>query len=140
MTDAVHSLMLHKDFKASQTTVSADKSSYQTPNAQTPSKNVGRAKYQWGSRLRGSDFAGTIEEKTRMNGMVSFENGSAADSPGKKRYGGYFTFRIISADSPAESWKRKGMPARHVTRAVAAETQEARDVMVEGAIREDLGV
>jgi hypothetical protein len=140
MTDAVHALMLRKDFKASRTTVSADKSGYKTPNAQNPSADVGRARYQWGSRLRGRDFAGTIEQKTRMDGMVRFENGPAADKSRGKRYGGYFTFRIISANSPANSWKRKGMPARHVIRAVVDETREAIETMTESAIREDLGL
>jgi hypothetical protein len=125
-----------KKFKKMKTLVGADKSGIKTPNAQNPSRMVGRAQYNKGyNRLSGADFDGSIEQKTRMDGMVR-----STDETGKNRSGGYFTFRIISANSPADSWKRKGMPPRHVTRALAEETRETIEEMVEGAVREDLGL
>jgi len=123
-------------FRKMKTIVDANNSTFQTPNAQTPNKMVGRAQYNKGySRLSGMDFEGTVEEKTRMGGMVR-----STDSTGKNRSGGYFTFRIISARSPARSWIRPATPARNVTRAVAQETKEAIDTMVGAAIMGDLGL
>jgi hypothetical protein len=123
-------LMRSKRFKKS----SVKNETYQSPNAR--GNMVDRWTYTWGDRARGSDFTGTIEQKIFADGMVRFEQGAK----GGKRYGGYFTFRIISENSPANSWKRKGTPARHVTRAVAQETQEVINTMVEGSITEDLGL
>jgi hypothetical protein len=125
-----------RKFKKMKTLVSADVSKVETPNAQTPSKMTGRAQYNKGyGRLSGMDFAGTIEQKTRMNGMVR-----STDETGKDRSGGYFTFRVISANSPANSWKRKGMPALHVTEIVAKVTQKDVEAMVDAAIKEDFSV
>jgi hypothetical protein len=125
-----------KKFEKMKTLVDADKSNTKTPNAQTPSRMVGRAQYNEGyDRLNGMDFAGTVEDKTMMSGMVR-----TTDTTGKDRAGGYFTFRIISANSPADSWKRKGMPARHVTQAVAKAAEEEIAGLVSGAIRVDLGL
>jgi hypothetical protein len=121
-----------KKYKKMSTEVSAD-----SPNAK-PMRNakgemVGRAKYNKGyGRLKGAEFG-------NMNGMVR-----TPDTTGKDRSGGYLSFRIISANPDAKggpkNWVREGLPARHVTRAVAAETQPAIDAMVENAIKEDLGL
>jgi hypothetical protein len=106
-------------FKKMETLVDAEVSYKKTPNNQNPSQMVGRAQYNKGySRLRGKDFAGTIEEKTRMNGMVR-----STDETGIDRSAGYFTFRVISAKSPKGSWIKPAMPPRHVTKALAEETQ-----------------
>jgi len=119
-------------FKKMRTKRSADSApdNEKTPNAQTPSKMVGRAKYNKGyGRLIGEEYG-------NMNGMVR-----SKDSTGKDRSGGYFTFRIISANPKAKKWKiRKGMPARHVTRAVAEETRPAIEAMVENSIMGDLKI
>jgi len=124
-----------KRFKKMETIVSADSpSATKTLNAR--GDMVGRAEYNRGyGRLKGMDFAGTIEQKLRMSGMVR-----STDSTGKNRSGGYFTFRIISAAPGTKGWERKGMPPRHVTNAVVAETQPAIEAMVENSIREDLGL
>ena len=120
-----------KNLKKMRTLTDADNSSKKTPNAQNPSKMVGRAEYNSGyGRLKGSDFAGTIEQKTRMSGMVRLDTGKSK----------YFTFRIISAKSPASSWIRKGEPARPVTRALANYSQKFIETIVDVAIKEDLGL
>jgi hypothetical protein len=103
---------------------------------------VGRARYAWGNRLRGGDIAGTDEQKSRMNGMVRFENGYDKEGNIGKRYGGYFTFRIISANPESQGWKRNkwikpATPALHVTRAVAETTRDAVESMIDTAIGED---
>ena len=123
------SLMLNKKkFKQSKTVVSADKSTHTKPNA--AGVEVGRAKYQWGGRLN--------KDLGDMAGMVRFEQGSATDNPDRRRYGGYFTFRIISAKSPKNSWIKPATPARHVTQALVRDTQEYITKLVELSIAEDL--
>jgi hypothetical protein len=132
-------MMLSKKFKKS--TVKSDS---QSPNApRSPNARgemVARNTYTWGDRTRGSDFSGTIEQKRFTNGMVRFEQGTAADSPQGKRYGGYFTFRVISANSPANSWIKPATPALHVAEIVAKETRKDVEAMVDAAIKEDFSV
>jgi hypothetical protein len=134
--DAVYDIVRNKEFRASSVKVSPNNSNYRTPNAK--GEMVGRARYRWGDRLKESDFDGTIKEKSYMNGMVRFENGFRKNGEIKKRYGGYFTFRVISANSPKGSWIKPAMPARHVIAALVKETQGPIEKMVEGAITEDL--
>ena len=123
-----------KKFEKMKTIVSADKAPIRAMNAQ--GKKVGRAIYNRGySRLSGTDFKGTVEQKTRMAGMVR-----STDSTGKNRSGGYFTFRVISARPGAKGWIRPATPARNVTGAVARETREAIDAMATAAIMGDLGL
>jgi hypothetical protein len=144
MTAGAYKQLLAKSFKASRVKESPNTSSYQTPNAH--GQMVGRARYQWGSRLRGSDFAGKIEEKTRMKGMVRFENGLDENrNIGGKRYGGYFTFRIISANPESDSWKqnkwiRPATPGVPVTKIVAEKTHGDIEKMIDSAIMGDLPI
>ena len=125
-------------FKKMMTLVDASESLYKTQNAQTPSKMVGRAQYNKGyDRLSGMDIAGTIEQKTRMSGMVR-----STESTGKDRSAGYFTFRVISANPNSASfkrnaWVRPATPARNVTGALANNSQQFIEGMVDSAIKED---
>ena len=137
MPEAVYNMVKNKkQFRPSRVTVSADKAdaAHTTPNARSPSKMVGRAKYKWGARLSG---IGYVDHRRHVEGMVSMEGQVEG---GKKRASGYFTFRVISANSPQSSWVKPAMPARHVTKAVAELARGAVNAMVETAIREDLGV
>jgi hypothetical protein len=137
----------HK-FLSSQVTRSADKSGRETPNAHrilngrsnvkgtSHSEMVGRAGYSWGDRVFADDIfmltAGGKEDYY-AEGMVKMEGQN-------RRSSGYFTFRIISAKSPKNSWIKPAMAARPVTRAVADNTSAAISTMVESAIMEDLGL
>jgi hypothetical protein len=136
LTAGVYRRLLKESFRASSVTVSPNKSDYKTPNAK--GEMVGRAQHQWGSRLRGRDFAGTIEQKTRMNGMVRFENGYDNEGNISKRYGGYFTFRVISKNSPKDSWIKPATPARHVTRGVQEDTKKEITEMIDEALKADI--
>jgi hypothetical protein len=145
MTAGAYYQISKKSFGASRVTASPVNSDYQTPNAK--GDMVGRAQYRdkngkstWGSRLRGSDFSGTVEQKTRMNGMVRFENGFDKNGEIGKRYGGYFTFRVISADSPANSWIKPAEPAYHVTRGVKEYTEDEIILMAEEGLKKDFGL
>jgi hypothetical protein len=140
---AYYRQLTKKEFGASKVTASPNTSGYETPNAR--GEMVGRARYKWGNRLRGSDFAGTVEQKTRMDGMVRFENGFDKEGNIKRRYGGYFTFRIISANPESQSWKRNkwikpATPALHVAEIVARETRKDVEAMVDAAIMEDFNL
>jgi hypothetical protein len=95
-----------------------------------------RAKYEWGDRV----FAADVDSLTDGNREDHFADGMVKMEGQGGRSAGYLTFRIISADSPAESWKRKGMKARHVTNAVAVLTQETVNEAIDSAVREDLGL
>jgi hypothetical protein len=147
MPEQVYNII--KNFTKMKKLVGADQSDKQSMNAHRMLPNgragengidhtemVGRAQYNKGyDRLNGMDFAGTIEDKSRMDGMVR-----TTDETGKDRSGGYLTFRVISAKSPENSWKRKGWPVRHVSRLVVEDTKERVNSDIEAAIREDLGL
>jgi hypothetical protein len=129
-------------FKKMKTTISANSpNARQTPNAQTPSQMVGRASYNKGyGRLNMDQIVNaepdvSINQMFNMNGMVR-----STDDTGKNRSGGYLTFRIISAESPASSWIRKAIPPVRVTPAVVSETEGIINDMVDAAIKEDLGL
>ena len=81
-----------------------------------------RREYTWGSALSGEEFG-------NAEGMVKMAN-----------RGGHFTFRIISAESPAGSWIRPAQPPKPVIQAVATVTQDVVNAMVEQGLREDIGI
>jgi hypothetical protein len=89
-------------------------------------EGVSRREYKWGSSLDGDS---TGDDFGDAEGMVKMA-----------KRGGYFTFRVISADSPADSWIKPATPARHVTSGVVAHTQEAVSAMIEQGLKEDFGI
>jgi len=83
-----------------------------------------RREYEWGGRLKfgmSDDITPNMEGMTRMTGRA-----------------GYFTFRVISANSPSGSWIRPAVAARPVTKAIADNTQRTIEAIVEMGIMEDL--
>jgi hypothetical protein len=145
MPEQVYNMV--KKFKKMKTMISADSlvNAKVTPNGgyatYNVSKNpkagarmVGRAQYHKGyDRLSGMDVTGTLEAKTRMNGMVRVH-----DTLGKNKAAGYLTFRVISAASPASNWVRKRIPPRHVIPALVDESLRAINEAVEEAVMRDL--
>lgn len=81
----------------------------------------------WGTRIEG--IGGKIE------GMVAM----MAESGREKRRSNYFTFRIISADSPADSWIKPAQPALHITRHVVENTKDKVSDLVRMGMLHDLG-
>jgi hypothetical protein len=95
---------------------------------------VDRWTYDWGDRVRGRDIAGTIQQKTRIDGLVRFENGEMDG----KRYGGYLTFRIIP--SWGSGWIKPATAARNVTKALADSMRTEIEGDVGVAIQGDIAI
>lgn len=87
-----------------------------------------RNTYQWGSRVQG--VGGNIEGLVSMQGMTK-KNG--------KRESSYFTFRIISADSPASAWIKPATKALRIAEQTAAYMAPKVSKMVEDAFMADMG-
>jgi len=116
------SLMLNKKFKPS----AVKNGTYLSPNQR--GQMVERRTYTWGDRAKetGDSFS---------EGMVRFEQGEKG-----KRHGGYFTFRVISAKSPKDSWIRKATPGRYVTKLVVQEVEREIEELVNDAIMGDFNI
>ena len=124
-------------FQTSKVTASADSSDNLELNYNNHMVGVAsRAKYEWGDRV----FSADVDSLTDGSREDHFADGMVKMEGQNRKSSGYFTFRIISANSPAESWKRKGMKARHVTNAVASVTRETINDIIDSAAREDLGL
>lgn len=82
----------------------------------------------WGSRIE--SISG------RIQGLTAFP----AESGKEKNKSNYYTFRIISADSPADSWIRPAQPAKNITRHVVANTRDQVSSLIEAAIKMDFGI
>lgn len=85
---------------------------------------IERATYDWGGRL--TDKMGA---DSRSEGMVRMA--------GK---GGYFTFRIISMNSPAASWWKKRVPANHVLEALKRQAEKRTAQLIEEGLKADFFV
>lgn len=84
-------------------------------------EDIERAEYDWGDR---ADYDGNA------NGMVAFPdiNGNST----------YFTFRIISAKSPADSWKVKATPPNDVIGALEKQYAPETAKIIEEGFRADM--
>ena len=104
------------------------------PESNYAGEAIQRAEYEgeqrqdtWGSMLRG--VGGDMEG---MSVMV-------ADTE-KKRSSAYFTFRVISAESPASSWIKPATPALHISQHVADNVRDIVNEMIQAGLRQDLGL
>lgn len=85
-------------------------------------ESIRRQEYNWGDRL---------EDSGNMNGMVKMASNNKST---------YFTFRIISANSPAGTWIKKAVPAIDVVNAVEKTTRPIVEKLLDAGIRQDLGI
>ena len=90
------------------------------PNAR--GEGIARAEYSWGDRL---------SAEGNINGLVVFNN---------KKHTAFSTFRVISVDSPKNSWIRKEIPANDVAAAVERATRPAVEAVIEEGLKADFGV
>lgn len=108
-------------------------------NAQTASPNFwgdmeARATYAWGDRVKG--VGGNLEGLVAMDG--TYEN--KGDGLQKARpTSTYFTFRVISADSPAGSWIKPETKPMRIAEQTAAVMAGKVNEMVEAGFLADLG-
>jgi len=122
------SLMQSRSFNLSK----VNNETYLSPNQRK--QMVERWTYTWGNRAKDTGIS-------NANGMVRFEQSEVAEGKEGKRYGGYFTFRVISAKqlvTKPYSWIKPAMPARLVTKFVVQKTEKKINEIVESAIMEDI--
>ena len=70
-------------------------------------ESIERHAYEWGDSISIDDVLQGDIENINAIGMSRMANRAGGST--------YFTFRVISARSPKNSWVNKGTPARHVT-------------------------
>jgi hypothetical protein len=119
MTAEVYSMVKKKKFEKSVVTGET----HIEPNAL--GMPVERQEYEWGSRLDMED--------TDMDGMVRMHGDDRKTS-------GYFTFRVISKNSPAKSWIKPATKGKPITQGVVNATQADVNELLDKAFRRDLGV
>jgi len=90
---------------------------------------IPRNTYSWGSR-----FVNT--------GMDNLENMVVMRVPSgqKEIRSAYFTFRVISVNSPASHWIQPARQGLHLTEAVMRTMKPIMTEMLQGAIKQDLGI
>jgi hypothetical protein len=110
------------------------------PNAK--GDDVDRWNYDnWGSRLKinqiieADDGGINLNQMFNMSGMVRMDT-----STKNKKYSGYYTFRVISADGAPGSWIKPATPGRHVTEGVVRAAQDDVDAILEYGFRKDIGL
>jgi hypothetical protein len=119
-----------KKFTMSKTT---DKQ-YNAPNAQ--GQDVMRWTQQWGSRLSASHAQQT--STPHATGMVRSAGYRNQDGTLQEQSAGYFTFRIISANSKNKNaWFNKGIPGQPITKAIARHCEKTIHDLITKAIQED---
>lgn len=91
---------------------------------------IPRQSYAWGSRVKGLK-----EMLPNLEGMVVFDTSDKGPV-----HSTYFTFRVISADSPQGSWIKPATPPMHVTKAVVEGTKNEVLELIRLGMEADLGI
>lgn len=90
-------------------------------------ENVQRAEYAWGGRLKTA-----LDENGYSRGMVRMSDVATGNST-------YFTFRIISAKSRADSWIKEEVPPNDVVTALANAAADDAAKLLEEGLKADFG-
>ena len=90
---------------------------------------IERDTYEWGGHLSETDADNV--GNAYASGMVRMKDSASRGST-------YFTFRIISANSPKNSWVNKGTPARHVTEGLKNKYMKDIEDMIMKGVEDDL--
>ncbi|MGP1458952.1 MAG: hypothetical protein ACTTKL_06555 [Treponema sp.] len=93
-------------------------------------EDIARPSYDWGDRFNSADLQDD-ENSVPQNaeGMVKMKSNTHSK---------YLTFRVISADSPANSWKRKAVPANNVIGALENSCRDAVNAIIERGVKADM--
>lgn len=113
----IYAIVKSKKFKKSEKT----SSTHTEPNYN--GDDVDRAEYNWGDRI--SNDAGTA------SGMVKMRDSGKST---------YFTFRVISAKSPADSWIRKEVPPNDVVGALEKSLRGKVNDIIQAGLEQELGL
>ena len=124
----IQGLIKKGEFEKSVVTAAPEGSGKYEPNIS--GEMIPRATYSWGGRLRGLGF-----EFANLEGMVVFDTGTS-----RATHSTYFTFRVISAESPEGSWMKPATPAMHITQAIWDVSKEDVENLIELGLRKDLGL
>ena len=92
------------------------------PEANYRGQAIDRPEYKWGARVTEG-----MTDNSQMVGLVRMA--------GK---GGYFTFRIISAKSPKNSWIRKEIKPIHVTDTIARNSRDNAEKLLAEGLKNDI--
>lgn len=87
-------------------------------------ENIKRSEYDWGERINNEDFG-------NANGMVKMSANKGST---------YFTFRVISANSPKDKWIRKEVPAIDVVSAIERTTKNDVENLLQKGLETDIGL
>ena len=91
---------------------------------------IERHTYAWENSISNNDaLQGEIED-INVIGMVRIANNARGST--------YFTFRVISARSPKNSWINKGIPARHVTEGLKKQYMQEIEEEIKKAMEIDI--
>ena len=124
----VYKILKSRKFSKSQRT----ENTHIEPNAS--GENIERPEYTWGDRITVDDVltaAGDEGISDNVFGMVKMK------AKGKSTY---FTFRVISVNSPPNSWKRKAVPPSDVVGAVERTTRKNVEEFIQEGLEQDLGL
>lgn len=80
-----------------------------------------------------------FEQRFTAEDSSAYENGMVRMADTATRKSSYFTFRVISARSPKNSWLHSGIPARHVTEGLQKECGRKITDDIQTALKIDLG-
>lgn len=114
--------MMGEDFQRSKVTKSAQGSGKVSPNYW--GESVERAEYSWGSRMAFPE----LDEFKNLQGMVVM---------GDSKQSSFLTFRVISVNSPADSWIHPGIEAKHYLENIVEGGQEKIQNVIEEALKRD---
>lgn len=94
------------------------------PEANYKGQAIDRAEYNWGGRLKDMD-------DDRMNGMVRMKD---------VRGSTYFTFRIVSAKSPADKWwyRKKAVPGVDMIGEIEKRSKASVEAIIENGLMADI--
>lgn len=114
----VYKILQSRNFRRSRTTGNT----HSEPNFR--GEDVQRAEYDWGDRVKDDDAG-------NANGMVKMRSNTGST---------YFTFRVISANSPQNAWVRKEVPPNDVVSAVERTSRKNVEDIVQAGLEQDLGI
>ncbi|MDC7221538.1 MAG: hypothetical protein PQJ59_16510 [Spirochaetales bacterium] len=121
----VQSQMRKDDFTKSKVTASPADSTTQSKNANQ--EMVKRAEYSWGTKIEFPKVEDGVDKYKHLRGMTKMQGGE------------FMTFRVVSVNSPKNSWIHPGIPEKRYLRNILERGQEQISNIIGKALEKDLG-